>query len=300
MPRNRASRPPRPETPRAPSRARARHPLRPRRAPSRSSPRRGHEPAPCRGPYPASPQIPHRASYRLLGQRRREPPHLLDEAKPAQIGHAHWIENAVEVVAFMLDDTRVEACRRPVDGTSVEVEAAVTYTPEAGHGTHETAQRQAGFPAEDLVLIERLDLGIDENRERLGPVAGLLGDALGRHLEDHDAERNMDLGRRQPRPRRILHGVDHVGGKLPYLGSRRILDGASRLAQHRMAHAGDLENSHRVYYAMARRQGKGSSRRRSDPNTCSTISCRGPGSRGVPGSARLPRRSALHSRAWLC
>ena len=54
----------------------------------------------------------------------------------------------------------------------------------------------------------------------------------------------MDLGRGEAHARRILHGLHHVGDEAADFRRAGVVDRGAALQQHRVAHAGDLQNGH--------------------------------------------------------
>ena len=69
------------------------------------------------------------------------------EPEVAQVADAHRIQDAVQVVAFVLDDARVEAVDVALDAAAGRIEALVAQPREARHDAAEARHRQAAFPA---------------------------------------------------------------------------------------------------------------------------------------------------------
>src|SRR5262245_35064814 len=97
------------------------------------------------------------------GALRRAMAQLLAEHEHRHVGHALWIEDAVEVVAFVLDDAGVEAVRVALDLLALQPVAAVADVGPARNRAGEARHRQAGLPAELVLVAQRLDHGIDQD-----------------------------------------------------------------------------------------------------------------------------------------
>ena len=70
------------------------------------------------------------------------------------------------------------------------------------------------------------------------------GKALFRDAEDDHPQRHVDLRRGQAGAADIGQGFRHIGDQPANLGGGRIGHRIGPPAQHRMSHAGDLENGH--------------------------------------------------------
>src|SRR5579872_4120470 len=169
--------------------------------------------------------------------------HLLGEHELRKIGHAHGVENAVQMVAFMLHQTGVEIFCFPFDHEPFGGDSAIENAGIAGDLAGEAGHRKTGFPAVRHLLAQGLDHGIDEDRgrdrRRLLPLR-----PFGRDMKDDHALGDMDLGRCQPRPAHVQEGLPHVGDEGLDLRRRGIGDRLGRAAEDRVAHTGDLQDSH--------------------------------------------------------
>ncbi len=123
----------------------------------------------------------------------------------------------------------------------------------ARHPAGEAGERQAGLPGLGRLIAEGFDLRIDQHGERharlLGllirlAVAGLGAGAAGVDEKDDDPARDVHLRRRQAGAAGIAHGLHHVVDQPTQFGIAGIRHTFGRPAQHRMAHAGDLQNGH--------------------------------------------------------
>src|SRR5262245_19612252 len=79
--------------------------------------------------------------------------HLLQEHQLGEIGHAHGIEDAVEMIAFMLDHPGVEARGLAVDGLPRRGHAPIADRGMAGDPAGQAGDREAPLPAADLLRI---------------------------------------------------------------------------------------------------------------------------------------------------
>ena len=68
-------------------------------------------------------------------------------AEQAHVAHAHRIEDAIQVVAFVLDDAGVEAGDLALHRAAVRFEAGVAQAGKARHLAAQTRHRQASLPA---------------------------------------------------------------------------------------------------------------------------------------------------------
>src|SRR5262245_46889030 len=91
------------------------------------------------------------------GTLRRAMPQLLAEDEHRHIGHALRIENAVEVVAFVLDDAGVEAARLTLDRLALKAVASVADLGPARHSAAQAWHREAGLPAEFVLVAQRFN-----------------------------------------------------------------------------------------------------------------------------------------------
>src|SRR6185503_16881974 len=104
------------------------------------------------------------------------------------------IEDAVEVIALVLDDARVKAFDGTVDRSALLVEAAIAQSDIPRHETAHAGDAQAALPSLLTLGVEELDLRIDEHGQRYG--LGVRIARVRRQLEHNDARRHADLVRR--------------------------------------------------------------------------------------------------------
>ncbi len=162
------------------------------------------------------------------------------ERELAQIGHAHREQDAVQVVDLVLDHAGVQAAGLALDRPAVGCQAPIADPGMARHDPAQTRDRKAAFEAELQGLVERLELGVDQGDR--GAVRGVVP---GLGVEEQDqSHRLVDLGRRQPDAVGIAHGLEHVTDQAPDRQGGRIFDRGRGPEQHRVPHAGNLEQRH--------------------------------------------------------
>src|SRR6188474_1971159 len=84
------------------------------------------------------------------------------EAEAAEIPDAHRIQDAVEMVAFMLDDARVKTADLALDHLARRIEPAVMQLHVPRYDAAKPRYRQAPFPAVFELVGEDGQYGIDE------------------------------------------------------------------------------------------------------------------------------------------
>ena len=101
-----------------------------------------------------------------------------------------------------------------------------------------------GRPGDDRV-DEHLRIAdpFDRFRRFLAFGLGCIGVGGTLQIDDEDAVRHADLDRRQPDPRRIVHGLQHVGDQCAVRISDGV-DGPGNNAQPRIGCFDDVENGH--------------------------------------------------------
>jgi len=165
----------------------------------------------------------------------------------SEIVHAAGVQDAVKMIAFMLDDAGMESLCHARDFAAVHIETAIANVKRPFDETAQAGYRQASFPATLDLAAHDLDLGIDQHRQWRGAIEALrqfgVAAPLGR-LKNDDAQRDMDLRRSETSAVRVDHRLDHVGDQTPYLRRGGIGDWVSHLRQHGMAHAGYFQNCH--------------------------------------------------------
>ena len=162
----------------------------------------------------------------------------------------------------MLHHARVESLRLAFAAAALDVGPAVTDAMVARHDAGEAGKRQAGLQAFHHPLADRLDLGIDQDRQRLAlrrrvRVAGLAfglflrRGAAGGNMKQDEAQRRVHLRRGEAGAVGVPQRLDHVPDQARDGGRRGVGDQRRRAAEHGMAHPGDLENGHGSYMARA-------------------------------------------------
>ena len=82
---------------------------------------------------------------------------FLVEAEVTEVGDPHRVENAIQMIVFVLDDPGVKARGLTLDHGPVAIHAAVADPPGARHDGAQLRDRQATFPARNDLLANRLD-----------------------------------------------------------------------------------------------------------------------------------------------
>ena len=123
---------------------------------------------------------------------------FLYEAETLPVLDAVGIKDAVEVIAFVLDDARMKALRLTIDLPAVRIQSAIADTSIAGNQAAHAGHAQAPLPIRIHFFPGGRDFRVDQDRQRnrrgIG-IAGVLVDP-----EDHDAKRHTDLKRGQTSP----------------------------------------------------------------------------------------------------
>jgi hypothetical protein len=166
--------------------------------------------------------------------------HVL-EAELRKIAHAHGVEDAIQVIHFMLHHPRMKTLHRPVDGGAEMVTALVAQLQVPRHQATHAGYGQTAFPAQFLRLIHRCQYRIDEHglrhcrRIRIAVVV--------HEAEDHHPLRDTDLRRREAGAVGGLHGVLQVADQRVQLGRVEFADCSRVPQQQRIAHAQNRPDS---------------------------------------------------------
>ena len=80
---------------------------------------------------------------------------LFEEEHVARVGHPLRVQNAVEMIAFVLDDAGVKAFDLALDRLAVEADGAVADAQMARDDAAQPRHRQAAFPTEGALLPQR-------------------------------------------------------------------------------------------------------------------------------------------------
>jgi len=108
----------------------------------------------------------------------------------------------------VLDDPGVKVLGGEIQGVPLPVVGLDLDLPVAGDLPPEIDDAQAPLPVLDHLLRGPDDLRVDEDHQRDGRGLRIAGVPL--DLQDGDLDRDMDLGRCQPDPVVLAHGLDHV------------------------------------------------------------------------------------------
>src|SRR5262249_31425581 len=127
----------------------------------------------------ASPRSTRRAGSRragsscgcLLGEKRGEIDRVAlqlgEKYQQPMIGHALRVEDAIEVVAFVLHDAGVKAFDITLDDLAVETGPAIAHPQMARHDPAQPGNRQAALPAKRPLRPKELDDRVDQHRQIL-------------------------------------------------------------------------------------------------------------------------------------
>ena len=185
-----------------------------------------------------------RSRSAVVRQFDREARAFLDEHEQPHVGHPLRIQHAVEVVAFVLHDAGMKALDRAIDFAAIGRKAAIANPRKTRHRALQARHRETPLPAQFLVGAERLDDRVDQGDQRLRLVVGTAAQPVLGHLENHHPERHMDLRRREAGAADIVQRFCHIGDQPVDFGRRRVGHRIGLAAQHRVPHAGDLQNGH--------------------------------------------------------
>src|SRR5271167_3179088 len=119
--------------------------------------------------------------------------HFLDKYQQPMVRHALRINNAVEMVAFVLDDASVEPLDLALDHFAVEAGAAVADMQVSRHDAAQSRNRQAALPAERALPSDRLDHRVDQHRQILRDIARHVAETIAGDLKYHDPVGLMHL-----------------------------------------------------------------------------------------------------------
>ncbi len=156
------------------------------------------------------------------------------EAELRQIANPARIENAVEVIDLVLDDTRVKIAHAAIQRPPLLVAARIPQMRIAGYQAAHARHRQAAFPPLCHLLAERREFRIDEHGVRHGlglRIAGVRLDAENDHPQTH-----AYLRRSKARAIELLHRVPHIGQQRLELGRAERHDRIRYGQEPRIAH----------------------------------------------------------------
>src|SRR5215472_3395264 len=161
-----------------------------------------------------------------------------------EVTHAVEVDTGMEMIRLVLDDPREELLGHAVDARPLAIVAFEADRGEPGdHATH-VGDGEAAFPSVLHLLRHRRDYGVDEHGEGDGRRVGVARIAL--HLDHADLLEHVHLGRGQPRPVVLAHGLHEVVDEALRFGRPDLVEGHGqrRLAQHWMSEASHLEYGH--------------------------------------------------------
>jgi hypothetical protein len=162
---------------------------------------------------------------------------LLNETEVAEIADALWVQDTVEMVAFVLDNPGVEAFRLPIDRIAVGIKAPIADASNPGDQSAHTRDAQATLPAVFFVRGERGDFRVHKHGGGHGRGIRIPWSVL--DAKHHDPQRDTDLNRRQSGAVVGIHGVPHVGDQAVKLRSIEQLDSGRGPSQPGVANPKD-------------------------------------------------------------
>src|SRR4029079_18933339 len=176
---------------------------------------------------------------------------LVQESEGLEGLHSVEKKHAVEMIGFVLDDTRGKAGGRKIHLFPRAIEGPHDDLPRALNAGPDVGNAQAPFPVFDDITGSDFDLRVDQGHQRhvFTVLVGFLVFVhvpSGRKSGNKNPQRFMHLRRRESDSLVLLHRLEHVVDELldcrgPNL---RRVHRASLRAQHRMLHARDLQNRH--------------------------------------------------------
>ena len=148
----------------------------------------------------------------------------------------------------MLDNARMKALDRAIDGHAVPVETLIAQAAQARHEPAHSRHRQTSFPALLFRIVERREHWVHEHGVGHGSYVWVARVRL--QLEDDDSQTHSDLGCGEARAGERAHGVVHVRDQRLELAVE-TRHGNSHLPQQRISHLQYQSNGHALTLAVA-------------------------------------------------
>jgi hypothetical protein len=150
------------------------------------------------------------------------------------------------VIGLVLDDAGREVVRDDVHPAAGAIQGGHPDGASARHTAADVGDAQAALPILNDFRAGWRNDRIDEHHRLVVRRQRVF--ALGRDGGDEDAQRLVNLRRREADTVVFVHGVDHVVNQLLQRSQLqlRAIDLARADAQHWMAHAGNLQQRHSV------------------------------------------------------
>ena len=146
------------------------------------------------------------------------------------------------MVVLVLHDAGMEVGHLTFDHIAVAVHPAIADARRARHRGAQVRDRQAALPVQHAFLAQQFDFRIDQHRAGHRDVVRIGAGALAGDAEHEQPQRHMDLRRGEADAGRVLHGFDHVADQPADFRRAGVGHRVAAAEQHRVTHAGDLEN----------------------------------------------------------
>jgi two-component system, OmpR family, response regulator QseB len=159
---------------------------------------------------------------------------FLDKAETSEVAHPHGIKMTGQVVTFVLDDASMKILDDTFADIAVLVAAAITDAPPARHLAAQSRQRQAAFPSEYFLVVERFDLWIDE--DRVGNGRRLRVTDIAFTTKHHDLQSDPDLRRSETDAVGCAHGLEQVVNQRAQGGRPKFTDFRGNREETRITH----------------------------------------------------------------
>ena len=138
----------------------------------------------------------------------------------SHIADALRVKNPVEMVNFVLDDSRMKALDGAIDWLPCKVKALVTQLSITRYQASHTGDRKATFPVLIHILANRGQRRVDEHRKRNCVSIGISWILF--EPKDDDTQRDANLWRCEPSTIEFLHRIQHVRDKFLKLGIEKL------------------------------------------------------------------------------
>ena len=109
---------------------------------------------------------------RLLLAGRRVGKQHFGESEVAHVAHSHRIQDAVQVIAFVLHDAGMETRRLACDRPPLRIEAFIAHAGEARHDPAQARNRQATLPSSSIAGVSGVMRGLTISVYGTGSASG--------------------------------------------------------------------------------------------------------------------------------
>jgi hypothetical protein len=166
---------------------------------------------------------------------------LFEKDQQSMIGHSLRVENPVEVITFVLDNSGVKSLDLTLDYLTAETGSAIADPQVPRHDASQTRHRETALPAERPLGPDGLDHRVDQHSQILRDIAGHSAETLRWNAKYDDPVRLVNLRSGNPGATGILHRFNHVFGKTAHPGRCGVIHDRRDAAQNRMPHSGDFQ-----------------------------------------------------------